>query len=515
MRITNRAQNLYPLIGLIVGILLVIYFGRVYEFINYPPFSVHVWRQADSAAQFYNFYNSNAPFWEPSVFQLIGEEGKVISEIPILYWLAAQWSKVFGFQDGWLRGLHLIIFLSGVYYLYRIGVLLIQNRWLALIPALLFASSPLILFYAYSSLPNVPAIGFAIIGWYFYIKHRKKNQDIYYNNSSFYQATAWFLLATLLKPSEGLHFIAASATEILILLFYKRNSLKLLAKRWLIPQLLFFSVLICYLLYVRYYNDLYGNHANLQGILPIWNIPSDQLNYITHSLFVSYRRLFFEDTYWVILSVMFFTWLFNSKIKKDWFSITVILLLLGTVSYIILFYAAFDIHDYYALTICLPVIFVLIAWLRVYNSVLEKLKYSYLLTILALAFFAFSLSYLPRKLNPRYEKSFKEVPPLETIELGKLMTQKGIGSDKKVIIIPDISPNVGLYQLKRFGWTDYLISDPKAENLHYFRHNADYLITARPDVFENRKWLREKLDEPVLRHNGMAVYPIKRNPPDK
>ncbi|PHI21084.1 hypothetical protein CEQ90_05230 [Lewinellaceae bacterium SD302] len=503
-----RVRKYLPLIFLLATVLVFLYLGRVHEFIDYPPFAVHAWRQADSAAQFYNFYAGSEPFWRPQVFNLTGENGRVISELPILYWLVGQWSKIFGFHDGWLRGLHLLIFLTGVYHLYKIGHLLTGDRWLALIAPILLTASPLVLYYSFSAIPNVPAISLAIIGWWFYFQFRlpfnNKNSDG--GISKLYLAGALILFAALLKPSEGLHFVAISIAEGIRL--FKTAAYR---KYWLLLQVLFFSIFIGYLLYVDAYNGRFGNQANLQGILPIWELDSTHLALATKDLFLSHRRLAFEDTFWILFLLLTAGWLLHPKARKESIGLPVLLALGGAVVYILLFYSAFYGHDYYALTLILPFLLAAILGLRYYAAFFRYKWVKYSTVILGLSLLLFSFSYVPRKLDPRYEMTATKVPPLDpSTEFAQRFAEFGIDKEAKVLMIPDNSPNVGLYYFKRKGWSDYLVDDPEAVKWHYLRPAIDYVVIIRPEVLIKRKWLVERLGPALFTHQGMSVHRILR-----
>ena len=55
------------------------------EIFKFQPQSHHQWRQSDCLSLALNYYQFELPFLEPQVHNLLAEEGKSVSEFPVLY----------------------------------------------------------------------------------------------------------------------------------------------------------------------------------------------------------------------------------------------------------------------------------------------------------------------------------------------------------------------------------------------------------------------------------------------
>src|SRR5687767_2170471 len=114
---------------------------------HFGPRSMHTWRQADGASYARNYYQNNLPFLMPQAYTQAGKNGHVVSEFPIMYYIAAKLYGVLGHHDSILRRLHFAIFIFGCTSLLWFGILLFKNAWLALIPAIITFSSPYLYYY--------------------------------------------------------------------------------------------------------------------------------------------------------------------------------------------------------------------------------------------------------------------------------------------------------------------------------------------------------------------------------
>ncbi|HFC00870.1 MAG TPA: hypothetical protein ENJ53_08720, partial [Phaeodactylibacter sp.] len=199
----------------ILVFLLVSWFFHYFEIFHYAPYATHRWRQTDSLSFVQTYYNNGMHFFEPKVNNALGGQGNAApSEFPILYYIAAWFWKIFGPHDGILRVIHLFIFGVGLFSLSKLTLHLTKDIFYALMPPFLLMGSPIIAFYGFNYIPNIPALGFLFSGmlcFYYFFKTQKRS----------WLLGSWvlFLFAGLLKVTVLIPFIVI----VLIFLLEKMN----------------------------------------------------------------------------------------------------------------------------------------------------------------------------------------------------------------------------------------------------------------------------------------------------
>jgi len=127
---------------LLLFLLLTIVAAPFWKIFNYRPYSVHQWRQSDCASYVKTCYRNGIGLFTPGTYYLGSQNGRVISEFPILYFLAAKIEKFTGEHYWVIRGLTFLCYVLGL-----LALLGCFRRWVlvfhyAVFPVLLLASSP-------------------------------------------------------------------------------------------------------------------------------------------------------------------------------------------------------------------------------------------------------------------------------------------------------------------------------------------------------------------------------------
>ena len=100
-----------PNIVFIFFIFSYFFLNRYEEISFFKPYSVHQWRQADCYSIASNYYENNLPFLEPSIHQIgYSNNGKTISEFPIIYYSVSKLWRLFGKHAVIYRLLNFLIF---------------------------------------------------------------------------------------------------------------------------------------------------------------------------------------------------------------------------------------------------------------------------------------------------------------------------------------------------------------------------------------------------------------------
>ena len=186
------------------------------DILKLEPQSVHVWRQTDCTSLAKNYYQNGMNFNHPEIHFLASDgktSGYCVGEFPILYYAVGGLYHIFGPDEIVFRIFNLLIFFLGLLALYRLLYEVLKDKFWAIgISALLFCS-PVIVFYANNFLPNVPAISFVFISWYFFVRYYKSRKVWWLVLSFCFFTTAGLLKITSLLsviPLGGLLFLELS-----------------------------------------------------------------------------------------------------------------------------------------------------------------------------------------------------------------------------------------------------------------------------------------------------------------
>lgn len=503
---------IYYFIAISIGM----YFFMGYNTIaNKGPFSQHSYRQGDSYAFALNYYYEHNKFFEPSVLCVIEDlGGKTVSEFPGLYYLTAQIWKFTGVTPFVLRFLDLAILFLGLFYLYKLSFEILKDHFWAALVSLLMYSSPLLGYYGFNFLPNIPALGFALIATYYFYKYQTSSKTQYLLISSLL-----FSLGGLLKISSLLTFIAINAT------FFIQNIFNLKQKRkallFQIVSIVFvFAIVLSWYSFSRYYNSKHLGGLFQNGIIPIWNLTSEHIHGIMDKVYTNTIIYFFNPIALIVLGLIFTTSLIFWKKTNRTILLFTSLLFLGVIMFILLFFEGMDYHEYFLIdaTVIIPAI--IITFLTTLKGFSAQFYYSRIFKIFSFILLLFALDYnmvMTRTHYNPYDKMVTNNIPLPTrvqndwkyvyydweIHRKKYegiipyIRSLGITFEDKVISIPDESPNRTLALLNQKGFTDF----------HYSINYQGLKITERK-IELGAKYMIVEGDENLLRED---VAPFTQN----
>jgi hypothetical protein len=494
----------YRHILLILAVLTFIFIvGDGLRIIQLPPRSTHVFRQSDCIAYTKRYFSDNSPLLTPACYNLIGKDGRVASEFPILYFLSAKLCTLLGFHFWILRGLTLLCSIAGLVYLYLSVRIWINDTIIALFPVILVASAPYFFFYSVNFLPNVPAISFSFIGLYYLLRYNSTGKML-----SLIIGTGFFMLAILLKPTDGGLVYAA---YLLSMLMSKKAKAK---SRPLAISALSIAVSgIWWFFFVKQYNELNGNDINLQGIYPIWKMtPSEIYDTFSFRLFRSGRECFHHPvllTLSVVFLVVFIArWSFLQKFLR----VFTAFLIVGAIAYSLLWYKAFGVHDYYQLALVIPAIFFGVTILEYGERVLwEKLQRNgkisagIFLCCIMLAATIFN-NKIQRQRYADDNKGFANIDVLYEAE--PYLRKMGVSGDDIVLTVPDGSPNISLSAFGNRGFTSDLFSEGRYNVKYCVARGARYMIILNEDYIDNPAY-KPYTSKPVGRYKFIHVYDLR------
>jgi len=507
---TLKSNWIENLLFLLIFLAMFFYYG-LHESMFYPPQSVHVWRQTNSLSLTQNYYQHNLPFFQPEMHNQFGNEGtsgKAVGEFPIIYFLVAQLWDLFGKHEWIFKLVHILIFFTGLFALFKTLKYLFNNYFWAAFVSLLVFTSPMVVFYGPNFLPDVPALSLVFIAWYFVVRFTKNRRP-----ANLWWAALFFSLSMLLKITSAISFIALGGWVVFELLFQqKEKRIFDFSLKHFLPFLLSILPVISWYLYADYYNSIHKGHFSFHGIWPIWEITKENfLRVIDVQQKIYFKQLFWPITQYLTIFIWIILLIIIKKMKPV-YRYFILVLPAGFVIQVLLWFKILDNHDYYLINL----IVVLVAIWVIFLIQLKKLNLSrlwkYSIYAFFTLFFVWNVVTCRQHLQIRY-RGWMNAPFQKyhkaLIEIEPLFRKLGIKKDDKVISLPDTSINSTLYYMNRKGYTSFGSDFSKAETFYRrIEQGAKYLIVNDSTILTSevlQPFIKDKIGE----FENVSVYDIR------
>jgi len=469
---------------LLLVILVAFVFADGLEVIKYPPLSLHQWRQSDCVSYAKTYYQRNSGFFEPRNFNLLGKDGRVASEFPVIYYIQAKLALIFGFQYWLLRGVNFLIYLTGLIYLFNCIKFWIKDPLLAMVPVLILATTPYYFYYGVNYLPNVPAICFSFIGLYYILRYEEGGlKSLKYLAAS----TVCFTLATLLKPPDGGLVWLAYLSYSLINVFVGKRKIKDLFPL-IICSAIIAICLISWYEYAIWYDHNNLNIINLIGILPIWDMDKTKIVTVFTDRICKFWFSIYQHPYILsFLAFLFIVYIIKWRSCNGFLRLFTLFLLIGTFIYCILWYKTFEAHDYYQLIFVIPATFISITVFEFYsNKIAGKLNriVRYFMVFLLLSMAGLSIYNNRIRQEERYATADFNYKLINIYEAAPFLRKVGITPSDIIISVPDFSPNITLEAFGNPGYTTLFQVDSYTHD-HFINKGAKYLIISDSNDLHN------------------------------
>jgi hypothetical protein len=500
---------------------------------NYPnilfhrPYSIHQWRQADCLSLTMNYYQEKRNFFEPAIHWVGEKDGKTVSECPLIYYTVAQLWKVFGYHEFIFRLLNVITVFSGIFCLYKIIYSILSDLFWTYAITLLLFTSPILVYYSNNFTADAPALGLALIGSYFFW-----NGYIKKNRSSYYLSFLFFLIGGLVKISSLIIFISILLIQIYVILKFKKE--KEWFYRWynLMPYLLVLSIIFAWYNYAIQYDQKYLSGIFLTGIYPVWDVDIPVRKQIWSSFINELVPAYFNKTaLYLNLLVFMFMFFFYRKLNKLLFFIS-LFVFIGVVAYILLFYQAFTVHDYYLtnllIFIPLPLITLLEMLKRNYYQIFKMLliKIFVLCSVLLLIYETAVINRMKYSTNDwlvktnfvvnnrtidqwswyhwdyaNHFKAFETITPY--------LRRIGLNRTDKVLSLSDNSINISLYFMDQKGFTAYGYTDiPFDQRMEFYKKNGVRFLII-DSALSSQNYLLPYLNKKIGNYQNINIYNLE------
>ena len=505
----------YSLWVLISGLVVL---GWIYGFsdiLTMRPQGIHQWRQCDCLAFTQTYYQDGNNFFQPQVLYLSKDgTGKTASDFPLIYYTVAQLWKIFGKHEFIYRGLVLLLAFFGLLALFRMAEDMFKDSFIALWICFIMYSSPIIVFYSNNFLMNVPALSFALIGLYFFYQFYKRRKNKY-----LYFSMLFYAIGGLLKV-PALTTYAAIVIALILEHFRVMNLKKDLffdLKRQ-IPALLAVPVIVfAWYAYAHWYNDQHNNGLFLIGILPIWDISWEKIKHVIEYANILWKTSYQSVLVQVLAGLMYFIVLFFRKKNHPLLWWGTLILSLGFVAFIALWFQVFDNHDYYLINQLIFMVVIFLSFFYLIKKNYPGLAENVFFRLILVAILVVNVSNCRKVIHLRYygwpnEDYLKYDQALEDIT-PYLRNELHISEKDKVFFLHDQSFNISLYLMDQKGYTDYggLLKDTAfvnrkiAEGVKYLFINDSSLL--------GEPYLKPYVNNRIGKYKNIFIYKLDRSVP--
>jgi 4-amino-4-deoxy-L-arabinose transferase-like glycosyltransferase len=500
--------------------ILLIFLVLIYQ---YPsilfkrPQSVHHWRQSDCASLALNYYQTGMHFFQPQTHNLTSNgntSGYVApSEIPIGYYSIAILYKIFGYHDFIYRIVNTLIFLVGLFFLFKTLSLLIKGFFWPAFLSLFFFTSPVLVYYGNNFLTDSSALAFSLIAWYFFIKYYQTGSQ-----KGYYLSMLFFLIAGAYKITALISLMALLGIFLIEILgiFKYRNRERLFPKPLLqfIPFIAIFIVIGAWVFYAKHYNTIHNYNAIHKfdyfstGVFPIWDYDRDVIQSVFHNIKAVWLKQYFLVVSLYFMAIIFLINLIFIKKGNQLLITTTFFIFLGSVLYAILQFWTFKDHDYYTINIYILLIFNVISFAWLINRYYPYLFNSKYAKAAFLFFFSINVVHAHEQMNERYFGWFSEYPEYKDYHtITPYLRSIGIQPLDTVICLPDMS-HFTLYLMNQRGWTEFKKDNRDSASVAAsIKRGAKYLIVNGNEVL-TRPYLQSFLYHPFGGYGAVRIFKL-------
>jgi 4-amino-4-deoxy-L-arabinose transferase-like glycosyltransferase len=487
------------------------------------PNPIHEWRKTDSLSITLN-YMKGETFFSPKTNSIsLNGNRNAAAEFPIIYYLIGNlWTHI-GQNEFVFRILSVILIIVGIVLFSDVVLFYLKSKRLTLIFSVLIFSSPILLSYAHGFIPNPFAFAFILISGYYIFLFLQKNKQ--------WAIMLFFVfstLAVLIKITSVLPLIAFASSFFFYAMFHQRDLLKIHFKKIVIVtiSLVISLTLIClWYNYAIEYNDRFKSELFSTTIRPVWEISAEKQKEIFNILLSSQLPLLYNKL--VLLGLLSFSIyaIIFSKIST-YFKWLITMSLLALISYFVLWFWVFDVHDYYLIEIIfVPIVIVYVLFIQLVKFNLTSRKFTVTLCVIV----AFNILHATSYSQMRFKRNsffathspflssservlwgwfhFNHSVTLNELQIKAAEIKNIIASSDTVYCVTDISPNTYLYTIDRVGMSKslyYNISDSIAISDAILR-GAKYML------FIGDNNLKQKLpysNHEVYNSNRISIFDL-------
>jgi hypothetical protein len=487
------------------------------------PTPIHEWRKSDSLSITLNYMKGDS-FFAPQTNSIsLNGNRNAAAEFPIIYYLIGNIWKYIGQNEFVFRILSVALIILGIVLISDVVQFYLKSKRLTLVFCGLIFSSPILVSYAHGFIPNPFAFSFILISGYYIFLFLQKNKQ--------WAIMLFFVfstLAVLIKITSVLPLLAFGSSFFFYALFNQRDLFRKHFKKVIIVTLSLLLSLTLTFLWYKYaieYNDRFKSELFSTTIRPIWEISVEKQKEIFNILLNSQLPLLYNKLVLFFLLIFSFFSIISNKVSA-YFKWLITMSLLALISYLVLWFWVFDVHDYYLIEILfVPIVIVYILFSELVKLNLSTRK----ITITLCVFIVFNLLHASSYSQMRFKKSsffvthspflssterilwgwfhFNHSVTLKELQNRAPEIKNIIASNDTVYCVTDMSPNTYLYTIDRVGMSKSLfsnMSDSLAISDAILR-GVNYMLFIGEN---NQKQILPYSDHEVYNSNRISIFDL-------
>lgn len=471
-----------------VALVILFFFYGYHNLLSLEPQSIHQWRQADCASLIWNYYDTNWNLFTPSLHNQVLNNGRTVGEFPILYYISGMLMRLLGPNPWVFRMVNILVVFAGLYAFGKMVYQMMNDAfWAVVIPVLIFAS-PVLVYYTNTPMPEAPAMGLMMVGWYFFFRFYESE-----SHKHIRWAVAFFALATAIKLSAGISLVAAMAIYFIELNdwgSFKEDRKMFAGKIW--RYALYFGIGLLFVVGWYTYADGYSHYHQVRYFLtevrPISETSVRDFTFVLHRFFEFNGDIsYFFGIHLLVVFLLFFCLSRQGRKYPVLFAIS-LLCFIGVVMYLLLFYQLFNVHDYYLVAMLIAPIVLFVHGAVILKNDYPKVESSWVFRGIVAVVVLAAMMHARSQMELRYYGNkwhYTGNVNLYDAELEPYLASIGVTEDKKVISLPDKSPNATLYLMDRLGWSQYNVRRLPGDIELFKRKGAEFLIINDTSMLKN------------------------------
>lgn len=489
------------------------------------PRFIHAWRQYDCLSFAQSFKNDRATIWQPKVNNLgANSTGKAASEFPIVPFIIGKIWSITGTNVAIYRALNILLLTTALFFIYLLFLGESGHKPIAVGLTALIFTSPNLSYYGVSVISDIQAFSLSIIGFYMcytWVRTRKRKYFIFFSIA--------FLLAGLIKAS----FILIYLVSMLYLIMSVRKEILVewKTREWLtklgVMLVLLPFLWLAWIAHAHKYNLQNTQAFFLVGVLPIWDLDPLKLEFNTNSLVNNLVPQVYNIWAVGILILISIVSGVKSIKRSSVFSGVILTSVLLIGAYIILFYGAFDVHDYYLIVVIALLVVCSFLLFKEYKEMLlrKRWKLKFLSSIVFLFAFNTYLSGIKTwkktnmnvagfeskiVLNDFEQKDYfwiywHDRRLYEPLEEMKEEIKERILKEDTIICMGDQTINRSLFLLDRVGYTEFNCKLDQLKGFLPAYPHVKYLVLLDPE-YKKRPELEGYQNRVVFEKDSITVY---------
>lgn len=184
-------------------------------FMDMPPRGTHTWRQCNTLSVARNFYEEDMNVLRPRIDRRQDTDGVTGMQFPSYEFAVASVYQLVGDEDWVARVVQFIFFSFGIWGMYRLVLVISDNRLLAGVAAWLFTWSPEMFYHGINALPDVLALAASLWGLYLFLAHLKTASNI--------QLIGSMLLLILAGATKLQYLSVGGAIAFALIVYWSKN----------------------------------------------------------------------------------------------------------------------------------------------------------------------------------------------------------------------------------------------------------------------------------------------------